>query len=180
MDIMELQFLLVLIVSTLGVLFFVSSYRSGRLGRRGYSTEDRKESGGSGAITDFSEYPCGHEKPSGPSTVEVHGVKIGVEVAEICPACIEKYLNRYSTRCASCNGPILPGMPVGQAWKGAPYPHTHMAFDCTESGGLYCGRWGKGRLITLHELKPDEFPPGTPSVMAHVFKTGKPYGGNID
>lgn len=154
--------------------------RTGQIGR-GYGTAPRQETPGvPGATMDFSEYPCDHDKSSSPSIVEVHGMKVGVEVAEICSGCIEKFLNRYSTRCASCNGPILPGMPVGQAWTGAKHPHTHMSFDCTESGGLYCGRWGQGRLITLHELEPDTFAPGTSHVMAHVLKTGKPYGGSIN
>ncbi|HTK04824.1 MAG TPA: hypothetical protein VL500_04520 [Candidatus Eisenbacteria bacterium] len=165
---------LVLIFGTVGAVL-LGLLRSGKIGRRSYSNEDRPEAPGpAGSLPDFSGYPCGHEKPDGPSIVEVYGVKIAVEAATVCPDCIEEYLNRYSTRCASCRQPILPGMPVGQAWKGSPFPHTHMTMECTESGGLYCGRWGQGRLVTLHELEPDKFPPGTPNVVAHVYKTGKP------
>jgi hypothetical protein len=165
---------LVLIGGT-ALALLLGLFARGKLGRRSYSAEDRAESPTpAGQEPDFSGYPCGHDKPDGPSIVEVYGVKIAVEAAPVCPDCVEEYLNRYSTRCASCRQPILPGMPVGQAWKGSPFPHTHMTFECTESGGLYCGRWGQGRLVTLHELDPAQFPPGTPNVMTHVYRSGKP------
>ena len=163
------------LLAGLGLVAILALMRAGKLGRRGYSANDRSEPSPPSALEpDFSGHPCGHDKPDGPSIVEVMGVKVAIEAAPICPDCIEEYLNRHSTRCASCRQPILPGMPVGQAWDGAPFPHTHMAFDCTESGGLYCGRWGQGKLITLHQLDPAQFPPGTPNLMTHVMRTGKP------
>ncbi|MEY4744972.1 MAG: hypothetical protein RL272_917 [Candidatus Parcubacteria bacterium] len=145
--------------------------------RRGrYSFGDRPEAAPSGEIFDFSDIRCGHPLPSAAATVTVFGTPVGTlgPDAPICAACMQTWLERHSTRCASCGGPICPGMPVGQAWVGAPYQHTHMNFDCTESGGLWCGRWGRGRLVTLHEIDPEKYAPGTANAMAHVLRTGKP------
>lgn len=76
------------------------------------------------------------------------------------------------TYCAACGRPIFPGMPVGQAWEEAQFPYTHLTFECCDAGALYCGRWGEGRLITLHELDPKKYPPDTTSLADHALKTG--------
>ncbi len=85
-----------------------------------------------------------------------------------------------NTFCASCKRLITPGMPVGQAWSGAPYPFTHMTFECCESGGLYCGQWGEGRLRTLHEIDPENYPEGTATVVGHILNTGNTVVMNIE
>lgn len=151
-------------------------YRGGR--GSSYSFEDRPEGAASGAAEsafDFSDVSCAHPKPTSPDVLVVFGTPVGRigPDAPLCTACMQAWLERHSTRCASCGGPICPGMPVGQAWVGAPHPHTHMTFACTESGGLWCGRWGKGRLISLHEIDPGKYAPGTANAMAHVLKTGQ-------
>ena len=160
-----------------------SIYR--RLTRRGdYSFEDRPESGASGgteSVFDFSDIRCTHPPLTEQAVISVRGTEVGVlrPGSPICAECMSAWLDRHGTTCATCDGPICPGMPVGQAWNGAPHPHTHMNFECTESGGLWCGRWGKGRLITLHEIDPATYGPGTASAMAHVLKTGKPSSDDI-
>jgi hypothetical protein len=157
--------------------------RDRRARRRGegenYASDRREESPTRHPrAPDFSAHPCGrnepHDKPSWPRQITVRGKSIGVAAADVCPNCLEAFFAAHATTCAACDGPILPGMPVGQAWVGAPHPFTHLDFECTASGGLYCGVWGQGRLITLHELEPDTYPPGTPNVMAHVMATGQP------
>lgn len=117
---------------------------------------------------------CEHPKSEKPTVIVVRGQKIECgPSAEICPQCTEAWLEKASTTCAKCGGPIVPGAAVGQAWIGAKYPYTHLTFDCCDTGAYYCGVWGSGRLITLHELDPEKYPPGTGSVLSHAAKTGK-------
>lgn len=117
---------------------------------------------------------CTHERAN-PNriVVAVFGVTCDFVNAPMCAACTEPYLNEMSTRCAVCKKPIFPGSPVGAAWEGAFHPFTHLTFDCCESAGLYCGRWGEGRFISLHELDPEKYPEGTSTVVDHVLKTGE-------
>lgn len=116
---------------------------------------------------------CEHDKPA-EIEVTVLGVVCNIPEPPMCASCAERYLNQACTLCASCGNPIFPGNPVGQAWQGAPHPYTHLTFDCCATGALYCGRWGEGKLITLHELEPDKYPDGSSSVMNVVLETGKP------
>ena len=108
---------------------------------------------------------CAHGKTDHPLVVTVLGIKCELERSPMCPACTEQYFNKFSILCASCHQPIFPGTPVGVAWVGAPHPFTHLTFDCCESGGLFCGRWGEGRLLTLHEIDPEHFPADTASAV---------------
>jgi hypothetical protein len=124
---------------------------------------------------DFSEFPCGHDWVRGEVTVIVRGLEVGLtDKIPVCPDCFRSWLEKYATGCASCDNPILPGMPVGQGWVGAKHPYTHLTMGCCDSGGLYCGMWGQGRLITLHELDPEKFPKGSSNAMDAVMKSGKP------
>jgi hypothetical protein len=119
-------------------------------------------------------FHCLHEKPTGRMTVTVFGLELNFKGSDLCQQCAEVFLNQNSTVCASCGRPILPGMEVGQAWRGAPHPYTHLLDRCCGSGALFCGMWGNGRLITLHELYPEKFPPGTATVMSAVVVSGHP------
>jgi hypothetical protein len=126
-------------------------------------------------VSDDQDIPmpeCDHPKATEPTVITVKGEKIKYDLgAKICPRCAEDWLSQASTVCAKCNGIIVPGMPVGQAWIGAKHPYTHFISDCCEVGALYCGLWGAGRLVTLHELNPERYPTGTGSVLSHVAKT---------
>lgn len=126
------------------------------------------------------KFVCTHGKTRHNFKVVVLGVECELEKSPMCPSCTEQYLNKFSTLCASCGRPIFPGTPVGQAWHGAPHPFTHLAFGCCDSGGLYCGQWGEGRLLTLHELNPEKYPAGTSSVVGHAFNTGGMVIENVD
>lgn len=117
-------------------------------------------------------FGCGH-KGHLPFKVTVQGVKCELSEATLCKACAEPYLNKACTLCASCGRPIFPGEPVGVAWDGATHPYTHLTFKCCASGGLYCGRWGEGRLVSLHDIDPERYPTGTGSIVGMVFSTGK-------
>ena len=123
---------------------------------------------------------CAHGKTKHNIKVWVLGVECEFEKSPMCPTCTEQYLNKFSTLCASCKRPIFPGTPVGQAWHGAPHPFTHLTFQCCDTGGLYCGRWGEGHLVSLHELNPEKYPAGTPSVVGHAFSTGGVVIENVD
>lgn len=170
---------LILVGFFIAFLFVRSAWRSGRV-NRGYTTAQRKETGGPGAEPDLSEFPCDHPRQAPGYVVKVFGTPVRVGEPPVCKDCFEAYLNKYSTYCAVCDLPILPGMHVGQAWSGSKHPLTHLDTGCCKSGGLYCGKWGQGRLITLHELKPNKYPPGTTTVMSHVFKSGDVVVENIE
>jgi hypothetical protein len=126
------------------------------------------------------KFTCTHGKTRHNLKVTVLGVECEFSNSPMCSSCTEQYLNRFSTLCASCERPIFPGTPVGQAWSGAPRPFTHLTSECCESGALYCGRWDEGHLITLHELSPAKYPAGTPSVVGHAFNTGDIVIENVD
>ncbi len=123
---------------------------------------------------------CPHGKTEGTLEIIILGVKCNlITGSPMCPVCTEQYLNKFSTLCAACGRPIFPGDPVGLAWDGAPHPFTHLYYHCCDSGGLYCGVWGEGRLITLHELKPEKYPPGTASIVSHILQTKRPAIENV-
>ncbi len=168
------MYALVSIVAVIAILaaVFIFLRRNGVL-PRSYSARPRTEIASPVATFDFGEFPCGHDRRGEPATVAVRGTVVAARHERLCAACLSAWLERYSTTCASCGGPILPGEPVGQAWVGARHPHTHLTTDCCETGGLYCGRWGQGRLVTLHELEPEAYPAGTPSVVAGIFAGGR-------
>lgn len=121
-----------------------------------------------------SKRACNHGGPRRNLKMTILDVECEIEKSGMCGACTETYLNTVCTLCASCGRPIFPGDPVGQAWVDAPHPHTHLTFDCCDTGGLYCGQWGEGRLITLHELDPKKYPAGASSMMDAAMQTGKP------
>ena len=162
------------ILAAVAVIVLVYGLLRRRGAFRGYATASvREHAGATGAEPDFSEFPCGHDRVGDADRPpKVFGIDVFVRHEKLCSRCLEAYLNTYATRCAACGDPILPGEPVGQAWVGAPHPHTHLTFDCSETGGLYCGRWGQGRLITLHEIAPEKYPEGTTTVMSHAFRSG--------
>ena len=120
----------------------------------GYQSTSRQDDGASST----GKFICAHDKTKRNIKVKVLGIECEFEKLPMCPTCTEQYLNKFSTFCASCKWPIFPGRPVGQAWHGAPYPFTHLTFRCCDTGGLYCGQWGEGRLISLHELNPEKYP----------------------
>lgn len=103
---------------------------------------------------------CTHGKMKGKFHLNVLGVSCEIKITKkwFCPSCLHKYLNKYSTLCASCGRPIFPGEPVGVAWKEAFHPYTHLTFKCCYTGEMLCGRWGEGMLVTLYELCPEEYP----------------------
>lgn len=126
-------------------------------------------------------FPNGRSCPHGPATGVVTVLILG-ELCEfdsppMCKECTEKYLNKYATTCIACKMPILPGDPVGDP-SGALTPigskFAHLADGCCDTGGFYCGNWGEGRLVRLHEIDPKQFPEGTTTVMALAFTSGEP------
>lgn len=122
---------------------------------------------------------CTKGAVEGAFVIEVLGVSKRMRNTPLCEGCSKIFLNAFSVLCAQCKTPIFPGEPVGQSWVGAETPVTHMYWDCTATGALYCGKWGEGRLITLGELNPFQFGKGAPSIAAHVLKTGRSFSGKI-
>ncbi len=116
---------------------------------------------------------CTHGKMEMGAEYIVLGRKIGLMHSPMCHFCTTQYLNRFSTLCATCLEPILPGTHVGLAWTGALHPFTHLTFGCCETAGLYCGLWGEGRLVTLAEINPQKYDKGATTVLGQVFSSGK-------
>jgi hypothetical protein len=119
---------------------------------------------------------CPHEKATKSFEIIVLGSKFSIEPpAPHCPECAEKYLNETSTLCGQCQEPIVPGTPVAQnaTDTAKKNPYTHMYRSCCPSGGLFCGLWGNGRLISLHELDPNKYGRATATVAEQVLRTGK-------
>jgi len=123
----------------------------------------------------FESIDCTHPKAAKPFTITVKGCRITLKNAPFCPECSATYLDSVATVCGACKTPILPDMPV--ALNGCKnqkkHPYTHLNRNCCPSGGLYCGTWGEGELMTLHELDPKKFPAGSASIAHAVVKTGK-------
>jgi hypothetical protein len=119
---------------------------------------------------------CAHPKTTQKFDVVIFGKKIeGFKSDHYCPECLQKHLNAVSTVCAKCREPIIPGTRVARAWSGAPYPYTCLGWDCCESGALYVGIWGEGKLITLHDLDPKKYPiPGEMSPMDLLLASPHP------
>jgi len=106
-------------------------------------------------------------KPACPHGRTKHGFKVVLcghvlefAWADMCPACAAEYLKKYSTFCAACGGPIIPGSPVAKAYEGAPHPHpfTHANRKCCPCFLSLCGSWGEGCLISFHESDPKKYP----------------------
>ena len=127
-------------------------------------------------VTVPSELPslpsCDHPRPP-KYAIDFHGRTLELTDIPCCPQCLEDWLHKYCAVCAACGDPIMPGDEVATAWSGAPQPYTHLYMECCECGALYCGRWGGDGLIPLHVLHPDQFPPGTMTVMSHTFSSGQ-------
>lgn len=130
-------------------------------------------------VTKPSELPplptCDHPKPA-EYVIDFLGKELRwspEETPPVCPTCLGEWLREHCTVCAACGDPIMPGDEVATAWSGAPQPYTHLYMDCCDCGAMYCGRWGGDGLIPLHVLHPEQFPPGTKTVMSHTFNSGQ-------
>lgn len=110
---------------------------------------------------------CPHEKVAGVFTVEVRGVAFPRVSSDRCPACAQQFAEQYSTTCASCAQPILPGTLVARSGRND-VPFVHNNDSCRSDPLQYCGMWGEGELIDLHAMKPEKYPPGTRSLHDHA------------
>lgn len=120
--------------------------------------------------------PCGNDLVFGYFKIKVRGAEFEMGSDQLCPLCVQKDCEEHGTTCAECGKPILPGELVGMAPMNPPYPFefTHLSQECSPGLFTVCGRWGKGRLITLHELNPEKFPSGTISPIHAAFSGGGP------
>lgn len=100
---------------------------------------------------------CPHPCSRGRIKIQVLGHEMEMH-SRMCPACSEVYLNKHATLCGTCEEPICPGMSVGKAEVGSSYPYAHLTPECSDSAANWCGYWGEGRLVTLHEIDPKSFP----------------------
>jgi hypothetical protein len=95
-----------------------------------------------------SGFQCPHKHKEGKIiNITVFGKKVKIG-SPFCESCTVEYMNKYSTICAECGQAIMVGEPVGVACENAeyPYPYVHLTFECTFSGGQFCGHWGEGKL----------------------------------
>jgi hypothetical protein len=100
-----------------------------------------------------------------------HNIFLPIEM-EMCSDCFEKWLNLNSITCPSCDKPILPGSKVADiSPEGtSEITLTHVEENCCGDPSLYCGIWGPGQLVTLHDLFPNLIPPGT-HTMKEFFRS---------
>ena len=104
---------------------------------------------------------CPHEKVSGPFTITVGGENFTRTSRDRCPACEQTFAEQYATTCAACRKPIIPDTLVGTSGQpDCPFVHND---GCLTNPMDYCGMWGAGKLLTLHDLNP-KFPPGSYSI----------------
>ncbi|MFH1047699.1 MAG: hypothetical protein V1738_05325 [Patescibacteria group bacterium] len=129
---------------------------------------ERKEHGDEpGNSPDFSEFPCNHrrEQNNQPITLIVREQKVELIMPvdiPLCSKCFAEYLSKYSTTCGKCGGIILPGEKVAERpFENNPRTLVHLSVECSLYGDNWCGIWGQGRLVSLHELYPQLFPAGT-------------------
>lgn len=89
---------------------------------------------------------CGHERARRSFKILVRHTIITVDRTPYCPACTCNYLERFSTLCAVCLQPILPGESVARGPSTATHPYTHIGKRCCDSLALHCGTWNEGAL----------------------------------
>ncbi|MFC1638786.1 hypothetical protein ACFL26_00765 [Patescibacteria group bacterium] len=130
----------------------------------------REMKGAPGGNVDLSA-SCGHPAYPGTVTCKAFGRSVELEVPptlKLCHDCFVKWLERYGRVCDVCGGIIMPGEEVAQ-------PTVHPGSDCFVHAHpfccpnplLICGRWGMGRLVSLHEIDPKLFEPGTMTLADH-------------
>ena len=103
----------------------------------------------------LGDNPCTHEKKKGYFPITVLGCKVKLKSSDMCPTCLQAYLEKNSTICNSCERPIFPGDPVAGTGLGKRAKHKYTHGDntgCCVSGGLFCGHWGEGELIPFSSL----------------------------
>ncbi len=117
-----------------------------------------------GGGPDFSDMECSHENRPGKHTVTIFGQILQLTVPDNCPLCrdcLVAWLVKYSTTCACCGGLILPYEKVAERpVEGNPFGLVHYSKRCAYYADNWCGVWGQGRLISIHELHPQIFPEG--------------------
>src|SRR3989338_1127048 len=130
--------------------------------------DDCKQTEQGGDATNSKTFGCVHGGDRHDFCATVLGVECKLVNPPKCQTCAEEYLNKFSTLCHSCKRPIFPGERV--ALSGSQPTYTHVEEG---AGGLYCGQWGEGQLITLHELNPAKYPEGTSCMAVHAFTSGE-------
>lgn len=126
------------------------------------------------------EFVCDHPPESGWVEVTVLGHKMWMDLPSelaVCRGCFEKWLNRHATTCAACGEPILTGRSVAERSPFDDPPFVHMRPMCCRYPSKFCGKWGQGRLISLHEMYPDQIPPGTRTIADYAMlkNPGQPW-----
>ena len=115
-----------------------------------------------------SGFHCPHEPITEPFDIEIIGVLCNFDNSPFCFECTQEYLDKFSTLCGTCRRPIFPHTSVGKS-KDPKFPYAHLTFECCDSGGDSLGEWSEGKLITLHELHPEKYPPGERSIVEHIL-----------
>ncbi|MEA3249435.1 MAG: hypothetical protein U9Q03_03695 [Patescibacteria group bacterium] len=123
---------------------------------------------------------CDHEPDSGAVCVTVSGFETTVIIPDdvkCCKECFESWLNLHATTCSVCGEPILTFKSVAEISPFSNPPFAHMRPMCCRYPSKYCGMWGPGRLISLHELHPDQISPGTRTIADHAMQKnpGEPW-----
>lgn len=125
----------------------------------------KDQTGLPGARPDFSEIECGHPSENKTAQATILGQKIRVTLppsVPLCFNCFVRWLNLHSVKCEKCGQVILPGEKVSEIHDSSGHKLiVHHNVDCAQNSANWCGIWGQGRLVSLHELYPGIFPKGT-------------------
>lgn len=71
-------------------------------------------------------------------------------ILNVCPACIERYIDRFSTICINCEGRIMPHSQVAvYKLDGGKTSYGHVTVACNPAGNSFYGYWGQGELDSL-------------------------------
>jgi hypothetical protein len=106
-----------------------------------------------------SEIRCTHRHDASPRSIPICEERVDLDDdIPACADCISALLVNNGTVCASCDYRILPGDDVAAIKPGA---YAHLRTGCCDDLSRYCGVWGQGKLLSLHDMYPTAFPGGS-------------------
>lgn len=129
-----------------------------------------------GGEIDYSVMGCTHGRGAGTATTAtVMGVDRRLPRPPpdmpLCRDCYAAWLSRYAILCRHCGKIVRPGDPIAQPGIYADRRRiVHWSPECSLDPARLCGIWGMGRLVSLHEMDPKNFPPGTMTVADHGLR----------
>jgi hypothetical protein len=104
---------------------------------------------------------CSHPRYKYPRVIMLYVERVAVgDDIPACSECVSAFLLEHGIACAACKKLLFPGddVAIAEAGSAVQTAYEHLRLGCCDDVSRYCGVWGKGRLISLHELYPGAFP----------------------